>query len=64
MEELAYEFNIQLISSFVEEEESGKHAGVREAMMKAALLPQDQNLSQRKPLSEKSSQSEKSPTQT
>ena len=39
LEELAYEFNIQLISSFVEEEESRKHAGTREAMFKAALSP-------------------------
>jgi His-Xaa-Ser system protein HxsD len=39
LEELAYEFNIQLISSFVEDEESRKHAGVREAMLKAALAP-------------------------
>ena len=39
LENLAYEFNIQLISSFVEEEESRKHVGVRDTMMKAALLP-------------------------
>ena len=39
LEELAYEFNIQLISSFVEDKESAKHAGVRETLLKAALLP-------------------------
>jgi len=39
LENLAYEFNIQLISSFVEEEESKIHAGIRDTMMKAALLP-------------------------
>ena len=37
LEELAYEFNIQLISSFVEGEESRKHAGIRDTMMRAAL---------------------------
>jgi len=37
LEKLAYEFNIQLISSFLEEEESRKHAGIRDTMMKAAL---------------------------
>ena len=42
LENLAYEFNIQLISSFVEGEESKKHAGIRDTMMKAALLPQTQ----------------------
>ena len=42
LENLAYEFNIQLISSFTEEEESVKHAGVRDTVMKAALLPQTQ----------------------
>jgi len=40
LEELAYEFNIQLISSFVEDEESRKHAGIRETILKAAVLPQ------------------------
>ncbi len=40
LEELAYEFNIQLISSFVEGEESKKHAKIRETMLKAAVLPQ------------------------
>lgn len=39
LDELGYEFNIQLISSFVEEEESRKHAGVRDAMMRAAFSP-------------------------
>lgn len=39
LEELAYEFNIQLISSFVEDEESRKHVGTRETMLKAALTP-------------------------
>ena len=39
LENLAYEFNIQLISSFVEGEESKIHAGIRDTMMKAALLP-------------------------
>jgi len=42
LENLAYELNIQLISSFVEEEESRKHIGIRDTMMKAALLPQTQ----------------------
>ncbi len=37
LEEIAYEFNIQLISSAVEEEESRKHAGARDMMMRAAL---------------------------
>jgi len=40
LEELAYEFNIQLISSFVEDEESKKHAQIRETMLKAAVSPQ------------------------
>jgi His-Xaa-Ser system protein HxsD len=40
LEELAYEFNIQLISSFVEGVESEKNVGIRETIMKAALLPQ------------------------
>lgn len=39
LEELAYEFNIQLVSSSVEEEESKKYAETRETMMKAALSP-------------------------
>jgi len=47
LDELAYELNVQLISSFVEEEESKKHVGVRDAIMKAALLPQSQNFSQK-----------------
>jgi len=51
LEKLAYEFNIQLISSFVEEEESKKHVGVRDTLMKAALFPQTQNFFQRKPSS-------------
>lgn len=38
LEEIAYEFNIQLISSSVEEEESRKHAGARDMMMRAALF--------------------------
>ncbi|PJC51793.1 MAG: hypothetical protein CO031_00690 [Candidatus Nealsonbacteria bacterium CG_4_9_14_0_2_um_filter_37_38] len=59
LEDLAFEFNIQLISSFVEEEESRKQAGVRDTIMKAALLPQVQNLPQRKPSSEEQSQTEK-----
>jgi len=37
LEELAYEFNLQLISCSVEEEESRKHASARDAMMRAAL---------------------------
>jgi His-Xaa-Ser system protein HxsD len=37
---LAYDFNVQLITSFAEEETSKKHAGIRDAMMKAALSPQ------------------------
>jgi len=37
LEDMAYEFNIQLISSSVEEEESRKHAGARDMMMRAAL---------------------------
>lgn len=40
LEELAYEFNIQLISSFVEDVESERHAKLREEMMRAALSPQ------------------------
>lgn len=35
--ELAYEFNIQLISSFIESAESEKHAKVRDEMMRAAF---------------------------
>lgn len=43
LEDLACEFNTQLISSFVEDTESRKHAGARDAMLKAALnLPQIQ----------------------
>jgi hypothetical protein len=40
LEELGYEFNIQLISSFVENIESERHLGLREEMMRAALSPQ------------------------
>lgn len=40
LEELAYEFNLQLISSFLEEVESKRHAGLRETLMKAAMSPQ------------------------
>ena len=40
LENLAYEFNIQLISSFVENTESERHAKLRDEMMKAALSPQ------------------------
>lgn len=59
LEELAYEFNIQLISSFVEEEESRKHAGLREIMMKSALLPQAQIPLQGRPSSEKPAKTKK-----
>ena len=41
LEELAYEFNIQLINSFLEDVESKRHAGLREALMKAAIFPQE-----------------------
>lgn len=37
---LAYNFNVQLISSFAEEDASKKNAGIRDTMMKAALSPQ------------------------
>ena len=37
LEELAYDFNFQLISSFVIDEKERRHAGIRETMMKAAL---------------------------
>jgi His-Xaa-Ser system protein HxsD len=60
LENLAYEFNIQLISSFLEEEESRKHAGVRDAMMKAALLPQLGNIPQQ-PKSERKQSFEEKP---
>jgi len=40
LEEIGYEFNLQLISSFLENEESIKNAGIRDTIMKAALLPQ------------------------
>lgn len=59
LEELAFEFNIQLISSFLEEEESKKHAGVRETIMKAALLPQALDSSPKEQPTEKSAQPEK-----
>jgi len=39
LEELAYEFNIQLISSFVENTESEKHSKTRDELMRAALFP-------------------------
>lgn len=45
LENLAYEFNVQLVSSFVEEEESKKHVGIRDTMMKAALFSQPKNSS-------------------
>jgi len=43
LESLAYEFNLQLIASFAEEEESKKYSGTRDAFMKAALLQQPPN---------------------
>jgi His-Xaa-Ser system protein HxsD len=43
LERLAYEFNLQLIASFAEEEESKKYSGTRDAFMKAALLQQPPN---------------------
>jgi len=52
LEELAYEFNIQLISSFVEDEESKKHVGARETMLRAALLSPQKPLSS-KPVAER-----------
>lgn len=48
LEELAYEFNIQLISSAVEEVEGERYAKLREEMVKAALRPQ-QPMPQRPP---------------
>jgi len=59
LEELAYEFNIQLISSFVENEESERHAGIRETMLKAALSSSPRPSSQR--LATEPSQPEKKP---
>jgi len=37
LEEIAYEFNIQLISSFVESVESERHAKIRDEIVGAAL---------------------------
>lgn len=37
LEKLAYEFNVQLISSFVEEVEARKYADIRNTMVKTAL---------------------------
>lgn len=37
---LAYSFNVQLISSFAEEDARKKHSEIRDLMMKAALSPQ------------------------
>lgn len=39
LEEMAYEFNIQLVSSYVEEAESERHTKLRDDIMRAALLP-------------------------
>lgn len=41
LQELAYEFNVQLISSFLEEAESNKHVSLREELVKAALSPKE-----------------------
>lgn len=64
LENLAYEFNIQLISSFVESEESEKQAGVRETIMKAALLPQIQSPPRSESPPEKPSQPKKNSPET
>lgn len=40
LEKFALEFNKQLICVFVEETESRKHVGARDAMLRAALMPQ------------------------
>jgi His-Xaa-Ser system protein HxsD len=55
LEELGYEFNIQLISSFLEEQESKNNSGIRDAIMKAALLPQSQIRSQSSSIKDKES---------
>ena len=39
LEELAYEFNIQLVSAYVEGVESERHAKLRDDIMRAALAP-------------------------
>lgn len=49
LEELAYQFNVQLISSFCEEVESRKYAQTRNALMRAALTPQTQRPQGRPP---------------